>query len=151
MNRKGATITGYILKEMADKFWDTLPQYSSLERPRWSDGWLTAFKQRHHIKQIEYSSRSSLQSSETSSLITLSMISIIWTKLAYFRSCCQIGRSPQSSYLVRSFIKSESQSHSAVTPLAHTSLILGSFITDKRLAASAVRALTLRLYYLNGE
>jgi hypothetical protein len=51
MNRKGATITGYILKEMADKFWDTLPQYSSLERPRWSDGWLTAFKQRHHIKQ----------------------------------------------------------------------------------------------------
>ncbi len=51
MNRKGATITGYILKEMADKFWDTLPQYSTLERPQWSDGWLTAFKQRHHINQ----------------------------------------------------------------------------------------------------
>jgi hypothetical protein len=45
MNRRGATITGYILKEMADKFWDNLPQYSTLERPRWSDGWLTAFKQ----------------------------------------------------------------------------------------------------------
>ncbi len=51
MNRKGATITGYILKEMADKFWDTLPQYSALERPQWSNGWLTAFKQRHHINQ----------------------------------------------------------------------------------------------------
>ena len=51
MNRKGATITGYILKEMVDKFWDSLPQYSTLERPHWSDGWLTAFKQRHHIKQ----------------------------------------------------------------------------------------------------
>jgi hypothetical protein len=33
MNRKGAIITGYILKEMADKFWDILPQYSALERP----------------------------------------------------------------------------------------------------------------------
>ena len=34
MNRKGATITGYILKEMADKFWDNLPQYSMIQRPR---------------------------------------------------------------------------------------------------------------------
>jgi hypothetical protein len=34
MNKKGSTITGYVLKEMADKFWDTLPQYSALERPR---------------------------------------------------------------------------------------------------------------------
>jgi hypothetical protein len=51
MNRKGVTITGYILKKMADKFWDTLPQYSAFERPHWSNGWLTAFKQRHHINQ----------------------------------------------------------------------------------------------------
>jgi Tc5 transposase DNA-binding domain len=51
MNRKGAIITGYILKEMADKFWDTLPQYFTLERPQWSNGWLTAFKQRYYINQ----------------------------------------------------------------------------------------------------
>jgi DDE superfamily endonuclease/Tc5 transposase DNA-binding domain len=51
MNRKGSTITGYILKQMADKFWDSLPQYSTLPRPSWSEGWLTAFKQRHHISQ----------------------------------------------------------------------------------------------------
>lgn len=53
MVRKGATITGYILQEMASRLWDRLPQYSSsLERkPHFSAGWLTAFKSRHHISQ----------------------------------------------------------------------------------------------------
>lgn len=49
--RRGATITGEILQEMANKIWDRLPQYSALERPKFSHGWLHKFKQRHNIRQ----------------------------------------------------------------------------------------------------
>jgi Tc5 transposase DNA-binding domain len=51
MTQKGAAITGEILQEMANKIWDRLPQYSALDRPKFSYGWLHKFKQRHNIRQ----------------------------------------------------------------------------------------------------
>jgi Tc5 transposase DNA-binding domain len=50
MTQKGASITGQILQEMAQKIWDRLPQYSASERPKFSVGWLNNFKQRHSIR-----------------------------------------------------------------------------------------------------
>ena len=47
---KNATITGDILREMATLFWSKLPQYASIETPKFSVGWLIGFKQRFHIK-----------------------------------------------------------------------------------------------------
>lgn len=49
MTRKGAAITGDILKEMAGQIWDKLPQYAETERPKFSNGWLEAFKKRHNV------------------------------------------------------------------------------------------------------
>src|SRR6266480_3553780 len=36
---------------MAARFWLKLPQYSSLEPPKFSIGWLAGFKARHNIKR----------------------------------------------------------------------------------------------------
>lgn len=51
MTQKGAAITGKILQEMANKVWKRLPQYSTLERPKFYYGWLHKFRQRHSIRQ----------------------------------------------------------------------------------------------------
>lgn len=51
MQNKGAVITGDILKEMAAEFWIRLPQYNHLPIPKFSNGWLQAFKKRHQIKR----------------------------------------------------------------------------------------------------
>lgn len=51
MQRKNATITGDILKGMAEQFWLRLPQYQEVEMPKWSAGWLDGFKTRHKIKK----------------------------------------------------------------------------------------------------
>jgi Fission yeast centromere protein N-terminal domain/Tc5 transposase DNA-binding domain len=49
---RGGTITGDLLVEKAHEIWQQLPEYrDSQERPEFSDGWLTRFKKRHHIKQ----------------------------------------------------------------------------------------------------
>ena len=51
-NRSGRlTITGEILQQMALKFWFRLPQYSTLEPPKFSNGWLHGFKARYNIKR----------------------------------------------------------------------------------------------------
>jgi Tc5 transposase DNA-binding domain len=36
---------------MAAKLWQILPQYSTLEPPKFSTGWLVGFKARHNIKR----------------------------------------------------------------------------------------------------
>ena len=46
-----ATITGDILKEIAGRFWLSLPQYTGQEMPKWSTGWLDGFKARYNIKR----------------------------------------------------------------------------------------------------
>src|SRR5438270_9098771 len=51
-NRSGRlTVTGEILQQMALKFWLKLPQYSTLEPPKFSSGWLHGFKARYNIKR----------------------------------------------------------------------------------------------------
>src|SRR2546423_3797394 len=51
-NRSGRlAVTGEILQQMAVKFRHLLPQYSSLEPPKFSTGWLTGFKARYNIKR----------------------------------------------------------------------------------------------------
>ena len=49
MQTKQATMTGELLKEMAKKIWTRLPQYSHEEMPKFSNGWLDAFKAHHFI------------------------------------------------------------------------------------------------------
>ena len=49
---KEAAITGEILKGMALVFWNKLPQYSDEPQPRFSTGWLDAFKARYKIKKF---------------------------------------------------------------------------------------------------
>ena len=50
MEKKKATVTGDLLKEMASVFWDKLPQYEGQPKPKFSIGWLEGFKARHSIK-----------------------------------------------------------------------------------------------------
>ena len=51
-NKSGRiTVNGEILQQMAVKFWHKLPQYSSLDPPKFSIGWLAGFKARHNIKR----------------------------------------------------------------------------------------------------
>lgn len=51
-NRSGKiTVTGDVLQEMALKIWHKLPQYVNLDPPKFSAGWLSAFKARHDIKK----------------------------------------------------------------------------------------------------
>jgi hypothetical protein len=50
-NNGRLTITGEILQQMAAKLWQQLPQYSNLEPPKFSTGWLVGFKARHNIKR----------------------------------------------------------------------------------------------------
>ena len=45
------TITGDLLRYKATEFWNKLPEYTGLECPVWSDGWLTRFKKRSDIKE----------------------------------------------------------------------------------------------------
>ena len=103
------------------------------------------------LKLIERSLSSILQSFELFSPTILSKISIIWMKLAYFGSFYQIVRLLQSNYLVESFIKSEFQSHSVVTPLRHMSLIHDSSIKDTDLDASAIKISRFRHFHWNEE
>ena len=49
--RKGAMITGDLLKVMAEAFWEKLPQYKDLPKPKVSTGWLDGYKSRHQIKK----------------------------------------------------------------------------------------------------
>ena len=51
MLRKGAAISGDILKEMGGQIFDRLPQYASKERPKFSNGWLNSFKKWYSIQQ----------------------------------------------------------------------------------------------------
>ena len=50
-NSGSLTVTGEILQQMAAKLWQQLPQYSNLEPPKFSTGWLGGFKARHNIKR----------------------------------------------------------------------------------------------------
>jgi hypothetical protein len=51
MEQKRAIITGEILKTKAGQLWEALPQYSDIEMPKWSNGWLEGFKKRYRIKE----------------------------------------------------------------------------------------------------
>jgi len=51
MQKKKAIITRDILKEKAHEIWQLLLQYSDVEEPAWSNGWLEGFKKRHNIKK----------------------------------------------------------------------------------------------------
>ena len=51
MQNKEATITGDILKRMAEVFWKRLPQYADVEMPKFSNGWLEGFKKRYRIRK----------------------------------------------------------------------------------------------------
>lgn len=45
------TVTGDLLRMKATELWGKLPQYSGLDCPTWSEGWLGKFKERHDIKR----------------------------------------------------------------------------------------------------
>jgi Tc5 transposase DNA-binding domain len=44
-------VTGLLLQEMAKRFWLRMPQYRDLSVPKFSAGWLNAFKTRYHIRR----------------------------------------------------------------------------------------------------
>ena len=46
----GFPITGPLLRLKAIEFWKKIPQYQNLPLPLFSDGWLTRFKKRHHLR-----------------------------------------------------------------------------------------------------
>jgi hypothetical protein len=46
----GGTITGDVLRYKATELWTKLSEYAGLDCPVWSEGWLTRFKNRYHIK-----------------------------------------------------------------------------------------------------
>ena len=54
MQQQKAIITGDILKQKAYEIWHLLPQYCEQPEPKWSNGWLTNFKNRFHIKEYVY-------------------------------------------------------------------------------------------------
>ena len=43
--------TGDLLRLKATEFWGKLPEYSGQECPKWTEGWLTGFKNRHFMKE----------------------------------------------------------------------------------------------------
>lgn len=51
LQKKEAPMTGEMLKQLAADLWQKLPQYRDLPVPKWSNGWLQAFKDRHYIKR----------------------------------------------------------------------------------------------------
>jgi hypothetical protein len=51
MQGQKAVITGDTLKQKAHEIWHLLPQYHEQPEPKWSNGWLTNFKNRFHIKE----------------------------------------------------------------------------------------------------
>jgi hypothetical protein len=60
MQRQKAIITGDILKQKAHDIWHLLPQYCKQPEPKWSNGWLTNFKNRFYIKEYVYYSESGM-------------------------------------------------------------------------------------------
>ena len=54
MQWQKAVITGDTLKQKAHEIWHLLPQYREQPEPKWSNGWLTNFKNRFHIKEYVY-------------------------------------------------------------------------------------------------
>ena len=55
MQRHGQiSISGLILQEKASQFWDNMPIYAELSKPKFSEGWLDRFKRRYKIKKLIY-------------------------------------------------------------------------------------------------
>ena len=52
MIRKGTTITGLSLQEMAGVIWNKLLQYQDQEKSHFSQDWLDNFKKQYGIKQV---------------------------------------------------------------------------------------------------
>lgn len=52
MMAKNTTVTGYLLLEMAERFYQKLPQYRNTTPPQFSQGWLQGFKKRHAIRRF---------------------------------------------------------------------------------------------------
>jgi hypothetical protein len=50
-NRQNNTVTGHLLQEMAKRLWLRMPQYRDLPVPKFSAGWLDAFKTRYRISR----------------------------------------------------------------------------------------------------
>jgi Tc5 transposase DNA-binding domain/Fission yeast centromere protein N-terminal domain len=50
-NRKNNQVTGLLLQEMAIRFWLSMTQYKDFPVPKFSAGWLDAFKIRHYISR----------------------------------------------------------------------------------------------------
>ena len=46
------TITGDIINAQAAKLWVSLPRYTDMEQPKWSNGWLNRFKLRFNIREF---------------------------------------------------------------------------------------------------
>ena len=53
MHKKGASITGDILREMAVSFFTRMPCYAGQALPKFSPGWLEGYKARHNVKRYK--------------------------------------------------------------------------------------------------
>jgi hypothetical protein len=50
IEKRGGNTSGDILIEKAKQIWLEIPEYQHVPQPDFSSGWLTRFKERHHIK-----------------------------------------------------------------------------------------------------
>ncbi|KAI7340379.1 hypothetical protein KC315_g724 [Hortaea werneckii] len=79
-------INGDILRIKASWFWHRLPQYSSLQEPCWSNGWLGKFKARKGIKEFtRHGEAGSVNEEET-----MAALAIVQARIAQY--------SPENQY-----------------------------------------------------
>jgi hypothetical protein len=92
-NRQNNTLTGHLLQEMAKRFWLRTPQYRDLPVPKFSAGWLDAFKTRYHIRRrIRHGEAGKVDTMQSCSRISLRVtrspkrrsLTMIWTRLSQF-------------------------------------------------------------------
>jgi hypothetical protein len=81
MEQKKAIITGDVLKEKAKQLWSALPQYSDIEEPKWSNGWLDGFKRRFKIKEyVQHGEASSAATGDLDNITQMEELRLLCTK-----------------------------------------------------------------------
>ena len=51
METQNLTVTGDIIRTAAAQLWQKMPEYRTLQEPKWSEGWLQRFKDRYNIRK----------------------------------------------------------------------------------------------------
>ena len=51
MESRKLTVTGDMIRTAAAQLWQKMPEYHALQEPKWSEGWLQRFKDRHNVRK----------------------------------------------------------------------------------------------------